>query len=110
MHGKESVTTDPDSVQSVVSSLKYGGLGLKKIGYHFGITDPKAKQKMDFFRQTGGVLWRLDRHATIGILMYAAEAQAEMDPAEMSEREILIRERMLTGRMDTARTNGRQRG
>lgn len=101
------ITSDLETVPSVIRPQKYGGLGLKAIAYHFGITDPKAKQKMDFWRRAGGVLWQIDRQATISILDWSATLQAEMSPDEMSERELLIHERLLVGRMDIVRTNGR---
>lgn len=105
MHEKQIGTTDRETAQSVVTSMKYGGIPVKRLAHHFTITDPKLVQKIRFFRETGRVLWLLDRHATIEILMDAAEHFADMDESEMSDKEIEIRRRIQTGRMDT---NGRQ--
>ncbi len=104
---KNQLTTVPELPQSVVSSLKYGGLALKEIAFAFGITSPKANQKLLFFRETGKVLWQMDRCATVSMLMYAVECHREMDDSEMSDKEIEIRRRIQMGKLDRANGNGR---
>lgn len=103
MHEDQIVTTDRETAQSVVTSMKYGGIQVKKLAHHFTITDPKLVQKIKHFRETGRVLWLLDRHATIEILMDAAEHFSDMTESEMTEKEILIRQRILEGKFDTPR-------
>lgn len=106
---KEFVSTVLESVNSVVTGLKYGGWALDELAALFSEADPgrdkpmtasKARQRVNNYRTTGGILWRADRVRVIAMHSFEAECRrAELD-ARMPDEEVAIREAMLAGKLD----------
>lgn len=97
---EKQLSTVPELARTVVTNLKYGGFPIKFLARHFDITVPKVVQKVKFFRDTGRILWQLDRDRTCAILMDASECHLALEESEMTDREIEIRRRILEGRFD----------